>query len=336
MIEAWGQTPEGESIYRYQLRNGMGMTATILNFGAIVAELHVPVSRNTVNVVLGYSSAADYVKDTHFIGVVAGRYCNRIADACFILNDERFNLVANEGANQLHGGYGFSKRLWRCIEHSESKLVLELISKNGDQGYPGTLTAWVTYTLTEENELLFAWSARSTKDTVVSLTNHTYFNLSGAATIGDHSLQVALTHYTPIDEAGIPTGDITPVANTVFDLTSKPLLADCLTHESLKHTMGFDHNWCISAGSRTHDQAQLVAVLSDSVLNLNVYTTLPGLQCYTGNHLDGSEHFRRHQAICLESQYYPNAPNVPLFPSPILRAGDTMQHLTRFEFSQSS
>ena len=335
-MQYWTKDEQGQTLYRYSLCNRNGMKARFCNLGASLLELHVPnTQQHLIPCVLGYKDPNQFIQDQHFLGVTVGRYCNRIDDARFSLNGQTFQLTPNEGSNQLHGGAGFAKRLWTCLKHTDTQVRFGFHSPDGDQGFPGNLTVEALYELTEDNTLVFTWTAQSDADTVASLTNHAYFNLGSTQDVLSHTLQLPLSHYTPIDDQGIPTGAIAPVHDTVFDFTHTRKLQEHLTplDDALSTTKGFDHNWC-QAPNTWDTSCKTVARLTNpaKVLSLQVQSTLPGLQVYTGNHLAETGVFGTHEGICLETQFFPNSPNEPLFPSALLRAGERMTHQTRFQF----
>ncbi len=344
MPTLWGQDTKGEPVFTHTLKNNAGMEACISNYGAIIKSLRVPSPKlGLVDTVLTYPRLEQYLNDKHFLGAVCGRYCNRIANAEFNLNGQQYPILANDGGNQLHGGAdGFYKRTWTIEAATDKYITLQLVSPDGDQGFPGELIVQVSYTLLDDNSLSFSWQAHSNKDTQVSLTNHAYFNLAGFGDISNHDLRIPCKYYTPINSNGIPTGQISTVDNTALDFMRTQNLKHVLGElaPELEATAGLDHNWTHNKPVQQQDvkSLTLLAALgcSESDIKLEVYSTLPGLQCYTGNHLASSVVFGSFEGICLESQFYPDSPNQPSFPSATLRAGATMRHETRFSFSTLS
>ncbi|NIB41548.1 galactose mutarotase [Pseudomaricurvus alkylphenolicus] len=325
---------EASELRQFRLQNQQGASVCVLNFGARLTELNIPTRRyGTINTILGFDHPETYLQDAMFHGAIAGRYCNRIGDARFTLNGKVFELPANNGKHHLHGGHGFADRIWQLQEKAEHYVVLTLSSEDGDQGYPGNLSVELRYLLNDDNGLEVQWRARSDQDTIVGLTNHSYFNLAGHGDISSHQLRIAADHYTPVDAELIPTGEIAPVENTVFDLRQLHSLAPCLNGEiaALQATDGFDHNWARGRSGAMLPSAELYC--PDSELRLLVSSTLPGIQCYTGNALGKTGFHGSHEGICLETQFYPDSPNQTGFPSPVLKAGETMAHTTLFQFS---
>jgi len=341
MASFWGLDKHGNEVFTHNLKGNQGMEVCISNYGAIIKNLRIP-TRNAcaIDTVLHYPQLSQYLDDQHWIGAVCGRYCNRIQHAKFNLNGTAYALDVNENPHHLHGGEeGFSKRTWTIESTSEKHIALSLVSVHGDQGYPGKLNVTVEYRLQEndqEQQLIFIWSATSTHDTVVNLTNHAYFNLAGSGDIAEHHLRIPCQYYTPVNSDGIPLGDILPVENTALDFTQSRVLKDVI----MQHK-GLDNNWLHApdevSNSTGKNTLKHFAELAHprSGLSLNVHSTLPGLQCYTGNHLAGSKVFRNHQGICLESQFFPDSPNNTNFPSAFLQKDTLTKHETHYIFEQS-
>lgn len=317
-----------------ELKNARGDSAVVLTLGAILAELNFSSTSNgCINTILGYPHHQNYVQDTAYLGVIAGRYCNRIAHSAFTLNGHGFSLQSNEGAHQLHGGpQGFHRQHWRVVEQTPSHVTLHLQSPDGDQGYPGELSVQLTYSLGDDSCLDISWEAESDKDTVLNLTSHAYFNLAGHGDTREHWLRIPATHYTPTDALQIPTGEIRSVADSSFDLQQFVCVQDILNSDDpeIRRHGGLDHNWARGAPDKLLLSAELLC--PETGLLLQASSTLPGLQCYTGNHLGSDGSHTRHSGICLEPQYYPNSPNEPDFPQPLLRRGETMKHRIRYQF----
>lgn len=342
----FGETAEGQAVEVFTLRNAGGVEARVINYGGTIISLKTPDrSGQPGDIVLGFDSLAPYLAGTPYFGALIGRYGNRIGGARFELDGQTYQLPANDGPNHLHGGpRGFDKVVWSAEPFERAKergLVLRYTSPAGEQGYPGTLSATVTYTLTDENELVVEYQATSDQPTPVNLTQHSYFNLAGdgAGDILGHELMIAASHYTPVDSTLIPTGEIAPVAGTPFDFrTATPIGARIGgDHVQLKYGLGYDHNWVLD---RTGDGLALAArvVEPGSGRTLEIRTTEPGIQFYSGNFLDGTitgkgGHVYAHRTgFCLETQHYPDSPNQPSFPSTILRPGEEYRTRTVFTF----
>ncbi|HKS44542.1 MAG TPA: aldose epimerase family protein [Amycolatopsis sp.] len=349
--EYFGQA-DGKAVYRYTLSNARGMRVRILTYGGIVQTLDVPDRRgHTANVVLGFPTLADYVARNSpaagggvYFGALIGRYANRIAKGTFTLDGVTYHVPVNNNGNSLHGGTsGFDDRVWDARETSgpgTAGLRLSLVSPDGDQGYPGTLTATVTYTLDNQNRLSIGYRATTDKPTVVNLTNHTYWNLAGESSgdIYDQKLMLNADRYTPTDSTQIPTGALAPVQGTPFDLrTPTPIGAHIADdNEQLLTGQGYDHNWVLD---RSGDGAlSLAARATDPASGrvLSVLTTEPGIQFYSGNFLTGTlvgtggKTYRQSYGFALETQHFPDSPNHPNFPSTVLRPGQTYQQTTVF------
>lgn len=327
---------EHQELLTIDLRNSRGDKVSIMTLGGIIREWEVATgSDEPVNIILGYLHGRSYLKDTAYHGAIAGRYCNRIANSRFSIDDKSFSLSANEGKHHLHGGpNGFSRRSWNVEEQSEQHLVLSLLSPDGDQGYPGNLQVTVRYTLDNEGTLDIDWQASSDADTVVSLTSHGYFNLAGCGDTLEHHLRIPASHYTPVDDELIPSGELRNVTGTALDLQCFTRVGDILTSDDseIQACDGLDHNWAGGAPGEMRLRAELVSAKTN--LLLSVSSTLPGLQCYSGNHLQTNGIHGCHEGICLEPQYYPDSPNQPDFPSPLLRAGETMRHRIQYRVSE--
>jgi aldose 1-epimerase len=338
----FGEMPDGRKVDIYTLEEG-ALKARVMTYGARLVSLEVP-DRNgkTADVVLGYDSLEPYTKDPKtYFGAIVGRYGNRIAHGTFELDGKRYHLPINDGDNSLHGGtVGFDKVLWQGKE-IPGGVELTLVSKDGDQGYPGTLTARVRYTL-EAHALKIEYFATTDKDTVLNLTNHSYFNLAGEGQ-GDilgHVLTIPADRYTPVDSGLIPTGELAPLAGTPLDFR-KPAPIGARIHdnfEQLRLGKGYDHNFVLNGQmGALHEAAQVVDPKSGRVLT--VETTQPGVQFYSGNFLDGTAHgkhghvYNQHVALCLETQHFPDSPNHPKFPTSELKPGETYHYVTVFKFS---
>jgi aldose 1-epimerase len=348
-VSAFGKTADGRPVSRYVLSNSKGAEATLIDYGASLVSLKVP-DRNgkSVDVVLGYDDISGYEKDKAFFGASIGRYGNRIAGGQFVLNGTTYHLPKNDGPNSLHGGTaGFNKRLWTAVDRSHAGVVVvefSYTSADGEEGYPGTVKVKVTYTLpADKNELKIDYTATTDKDTVVNLTNHSYFNLSGdmSQEILKHELLLRASEFTPVDATLIPTGELRPVKGTPFDFEQSMAIGSRINQddEQLKFGKGYDHNWVLRRGSDAGVQLAAVAFEPSSGRVLEVLTTEPGVQFYSGNFLDGSAHGKGGQAynhrtgFCLETQHFPDSPNHKSFPSTVLTAGQTFRSSTIFRFS---
>ncbi len=336
----FGMTPGGEAVDLYTLRNAAGMQVSIMTYGATVTSLMAPDRDGKLgDVVLGYDSLAGYLRQSPYLGAIVGRYGNRIAGGAFELDGERYSLARNNGPNHLHGGIvGFDKVVWTAepFEHDHGVgLALTYVSPDGEEGYPGTLAAEVRYTLTVENELVVDYLATTDQATPVNLTQHSYFNLAAAGDILGHELMLAASHYTPVDSTMIPTGEIAPVAGTPFDFTEPVPIGARIAeaHEQLVRGGGYDHNYVLDSGEPA---ATVFEPYTGRLLEIR--TTEPGIQFYSGNFLDGSITgkdgivYGHRSGFCLETQHYPDSPNQPHFPSTILRPGETYESQTAFAF----
>jgi len=346
---SFGVTAEGQPVDLYLLTNGKGMSVAITNYGGTVVSLKVPDrSGNPADVVLGYDTVGDYAAGKSYFGASIGRYGNRIAHGKFKLGRETYTLPNNDGDNTLHGGIiGFNKKVWSAqVIPSDDASVLELtyLSKDGEEGFPGNLTAKVTFTLPQNrNELKIDYSATTDKDTVTNLTNHSYFNLAGEGS-GDilgHRLKLNASHYTPVDTTLIPTGQIPEVKNSPFDFLKSTVIGARINDDNQQLTFGkgYDHNWVLdrNAGSSSLEVAA-EAYEPKSGRVLEVLTTEPGVQFYTGNFLDGAhgkgnKPYAFRSGFCLETQHFPDSPNHDNFPSTVLKAGTSTHSSTVFRFS---
>ena len=338
---SWGKTPGGESVDLYTLSNAKGSEARIMNYGGVVVSLRVPDRSGAMaDVVAGFDRFEDYLKPPPYFGAIIGRYGNRIGKARFSLDGMEYVLARNDGENHLHGGLrGFDKRLWTAKPLSSQSLELTYLSRDGEEGYPGNLAATVTYTLTDANELKIEYSATTDKDTVVNLTNHSYFNLAGEGGILGHEVVIYADRFTPVDRGLIPTGQLKDVARTPFDFRTARTIGERIERndEQLIFGRGYDHNWVLNrSGSGLETAAKVTDPKSGRVME--VLTTEPGLQFYTGNFLDGTLNgkgraYTQRSAFCMETQHFPDSPNKPGFPSTVLRAGGRYQTTTVYRFS---
>ena len=344
--DSYGITQEGQEVDRYTLSNAAGMQVEIITYGGIITSMKVPNAVGGLNdVVLGYDSLSDYEKGSPYFGALIGRYGNRIADGSFTLDNQTYTLVQNDGKNHLHGGTkGFDKVVWSAdskIEDNIAILQLHYLSQDMEEGYPGNLHTEVVYTLTNDNMLEVAYKATTDKKTVVNLTQHAYFNLSGAKDILDHELRLQAPRYLPIDETLIPTGEIASVEGTPFDFTSFKTIGRDIETESLQleRGLGYDHCWVLDNPNKELQTAALLKEASSGI-QMEVRTDQPAIQFYSGNFLDGtnpmkqSDSFYNYRSgLCLETQHYPNAPNEASFPSTVLSPGEVYSTKTQFLFS---
>jgi aldose 1-epimerase len=345
--ENYGVTNEGRTVEIYTLSNAHNARVRITNYGAIVQSLYVPDRNDQLeDIVLGYDTLEEYLKDTSFFGAIVGRFGNRIAGGKFSLNGEDYQLSQNEGNNHLHGGTnGFFRKVWEAEKvHSDLGPALQLtyLSPDMEEGYPGNLTITVIYTLTDNNELRIDYTATTDKRTIINPTHHSYFNLSGDFNIPilDHELTIDADTYTPIDADFIPTGELKPVADTPMDFRNAIQIGTRINDEydQLKFAGGYDHNWVLNNFDGT---VRKVAELFDpgSGRTMEVYTDQPGLQFYSGNFLDGTIIgkggilYRHRTGLCLETQFFPNSPNEESFPSVVLNPGETYRQTTIYRFT---
>jgi aldose 1-epimerase len=331
---------DADSVFQYTLANKNGIMVKILNYGGIVTDILTPDKNgNFGNIVLGYDSLSGFLQNGNpYFGCLVGRYANRIAKAKFVLDGKAYSLAANNGPNSLHGGNkGFDKVIWAVKSVTDSSLSLSYLSKDGEEGYPGNLTADVVYSLSAENELKIEYNATTDKATPINLTNHCYFNLSAGAdsTILDHELILNASSFTPVNDQLIPTGKITEVKGTPMDFTAIKKIGKDISAVS----GGFDHNWVLN---KTPDNTDRSALLQHAASGrvMEVYTTEPGIQFYSGNFLNGTlkdtrggAKYIKHAGLCLETQHFPDSPNQPSFPNTILRSGETYRQETIYKFS---
>lgn len=345
--QPFGTLADGTAVDLYTLTNRNGVEARITNFGAGLVSLRVPDARGRMgDVVLGYDGPAGYETDTFYMGTVAGRYANRIAGGRFRLGGVEYRLAQNNGPNHLHGGLrGFNKVLWRMRElrqrRGEAAVELSYRSRDGEEGYPGNLSATVTYVLTDKNELRIEYAATTDRATVVNLTNHAYFNLAGegAGGILSHVLRINADRFTPVDETSIPTGELRPVEGTPFDFRRPTAVGSRIgqADEQLRFGRGYDHNFVLNKrGSELSLAAEVFEPSGGRVMQ--VWTTEPGVQLYTGNFLEGARGkggkvYNVREGFCLEAQHFPDSPNRAAFPSTVLRPGRRYAQTTVYKFA---
>jgi aldose 1-epimerase len=342
----FGKTPDGQDVDVFTLTNAQGIEARIITYGGILISLRVPDRAGKLDdIVLGYNDLGGYLKSTPYFGAIIGRYGNRIAKGRFTLDGKSYTLATNDGPNHLHGGIkGFDKVVWKG-ESSKSPdgvtVTFSHDSPDGDEGYPGTLKTQVTYSLNNSNELAIEYQATTDKPTIVNLTHHSYFNLAGEGKrdILDHQIMINADRYTPIDATSIPLGDLAEVEGTPFDFRKPQPIGSRINQDNsqLKNGKGYDHNFVLN---RQNDGLALAARVVEpaSGRTLEVSTTEPGIQFYSGNFLDGSitgksgQPYKERFGFCLEPQHFPDSPNHAAFPSTILKPGTEYRSRTVFAF----
>jgi aldose 1-epimerase len=344
--EAFGKNKYNETVQLFTLSNDAGMVVRIMDHGGTIVSIETPDKNGVLaDVVMAHDAAADYGDETPYFGSVIGRFANRIKEGRFRLDGVEYSLATNNGPNALHGGLrGFDKVIWESrIVEDENALRLSYISVDGEEGFPGELTTVMTYTLTEENELKIDYHAQTTQATPLNLTNHSYFNLAGhdSGDIGKHVITIRADSYLPTDATAIPYGEAASVSGTPFDFLRPHAIGERIDepNEQLQFAGGYDHNYCIN--KETADELRFAARAEDpeSGRVMEVYTTEPGVQLYTGNFLDGTVvgkggcHYVRRGGFCLETQHYPDSPNQENFPNTILRPGESFISQTIYRFS---
>lgn len=347
--EVYGKTSRGETVEQFTLTNAKGVTVKFITFGGVITEIRTPDrDGKTKSIVLGLSSLKDYEQFAQVhLGASVGRYANRIAKGRFTLNGTTYQLPINNGPNTLHGGPDtFAAKVWKAkpIKVANGAGVeLTYVSPDGENGFPGNLVAHVTYTLTDDNQLLMDYKATTDKNTVVNLTNHSYFNLAGegSGNVEKQVIEIAASRFTPTDTTSIPTGELSSVANTPMDLRKPTPIGQNLraNFQQLQFAHGYDHNWVLDNGGKSQPGFAARAYDPASGRVLEVYTTQPGLQFYTANALNGSVvgasgvAYRSTDAFALETEHFPDSPNQPGFPSTELKPGQTFHELTQLHFS---
>lgn len=351
MISSFGPLPDGRQTQLFTLENAHGIRADITNLGGIIVRLFTPDRHgNAADINLGFNDAASYFERSPYFGAIIGRYGNRIAAGKFTLDGKTYTLATNSGAPgrrcHLHGGrVGFDKVVWQAEAATIDRrpaLRLHHLSKDGEEGYPGNLDVEVIYTITDANELRIDYRATTDQPTPINLTNHAYFNLHGEGngTILDHVLQLDAAHFTPVDEGLIPTGEFSPVAGTPLDFIRPHAIGNRIDaqHEQLRFGGGYDHNFVLDSAGGTFARAATVYE-PKSGRRMEVLTTEPGVQFYSGNFLDGTllgksgRPYPQRSGFCLETQHFPDSPNQPEFPSTILRPGETYRSTTAYRFT---
>ncbi|CAA9890569.1 Aldose 1-epimerase [Candidatus Methylobacter favarea] len=343
----FGSTDGGQAIDCYTLTNDNRLEARIMTYGGILVSLRMPDRQGALSdVVLGFDSLAPYLREHPYFGALIGRYANRIARGRFLLNDMEYQLACNNGPNHLHGGVaGFDKKIWQADAETTTtgpQLTLSCKSPDGEEGYPANVEVEVGYTLTQSNELRLDYSARTDAPTIINLTSHAYFNLAGHNSVLGHRLRLIADHYLPVDETLIPTGEQAAVAGTPMDFRQMLPIGHYLKahvkSEQLQHARGgYDHNWVLI---KDHNACTLAAEVLEpsSGRRMQVYTTQPGIQFYSGNFLDGAvtgkrgQAYQKHAGLCLETQHFPDSPNHPDFPSTVLMPSEIYRHTTIYQF----
>ena len=340
--ESFGVTKCGKNINKYYISNSRGMKAGVINYGAILVDLFVPDKNGKISdVVLGYDTLEPYFENGSCFGATIGPNANRIGGASFELDGQRYQLAVNDGANNLHsdGNLGYHKKVWEAKE-GENSVTFSLFDADGSMGFPGNKKVEVTYTVTEENELKIHYKAESDRNTIINMTNHTYFNLAGhdAGKIYDHKLQLLASSYTPVVAGAIPTGEIAPVKDTPFDFLVGKKVGEEIgaDNEQLKLVLGYDHNWVIDGADGTLREFATVSEETSGRV-MKCYTDLPGVQFYAGNCIGettgkGGAVYGPRSGMCLETQFYPDTANKPQFPSAVFGPGRKYDTTTVYQF----
>lgn len=346
-VTTFGKLPDGTSIPQYTLTNNQGMTMNVIGYGGIITSLTAPDKNGKLeDVVLGYDSLEGYLARSPYFGALVGRYGNRIGKGKFSLDGKAYELAQNNDGNSLHGGpAGFDKRVWAIEEYTVDNgtaIKLTYLSKDMEEGFPGNLQAEVIYHLTDKNELKISYKATTDKKTIVNLTQHTYFNLSGntKTDILQHELMLNADKFVPVDKTLIPTGELKDVSGTPFDFKTPTVIGARIDKDDaqLKAGRGYDHCWVLNGPA---DSLKLAATLHDPATGrvMSVHTTEPGVQFYSGNFLDGSitgkfnTIYNQRYGLCLETEHFPDSPNQKNFPSVVLNPGDVYQTQTVYTFS---
>lgn len=324
----FGRMPDGTAVHAYTLRDSGGLSATVIQYGARLTTLEVPVAAGVRNVTLGFDALAPYLSDAAHLGAIAGRYANRIAGGRFVLDGREYRLSVNNGANTLHGGtVGFAHAVWQAEPEGET-LRLSHVSPDGDQGFPGRLRAEVRYQL-RGGDLVIDYEATTDAPTVVNLTSHAYFNLAGAGTVMDHEIAIAADRFLPVDAALIPVGELRAVDGTPFDLRRMSRIGALIDADDAQLRLGHGYDHCFVLADAPRPAARLEA----EGIVMEVLTTEPAVQFYSGNFLSGQP-FAWRTGLCLETQHFPDSPNHPSFPSTVLRPGETYLSRTIYRFGR--
>jgi aldose 1-epimerase len=341
----FGNMPDGTIVEQFCLTNSHNVSVEILTLGGIIRRLLIPKGKNEhTDIVLGFDTVNDYLSDDSYLGALVGRYANRINKGKFSLAGIDYQTNINQGDNCLHGGsQGFNSKVWQSTVLSSGdnpSIMLQLSSPNDDQGFPGAISVKVIYTLTEHNRLKIEYFATADQTTLFNPTNHSYFNLSGhdSGSVKSHQIQILASHYTPKNEHGIPTGEIADVDKTPFDLRSLTTISQSLTsdHQQIEYANGLDHNLCLDSYASQSKAATFAGKAVAHDINLNIYTNMPGIQIFTANHFAHKKGkngalYQAHQGVCFETQFYPDTPNQPNFPSATLEAGKEFYSVTEYE-----
>jgi aldose 1-epimerase len=346
---SFGKMPDGELVKQFCLTNSHNVSVEILNLGGIIRRWLIPKDKdkhNHTDIVLGFDTVDDYLSDDSYLGALIGRYSNRISKGKFNLKGIDYQTDINLGDNCLHGGNnGFNSKVWKSTVLSSGdnpSIMLQLSSPNDDQGFPGTLSVKVIYTLTEQNSLKIEYFATTDQITLYNPTNHSYFNLSGhnSGSVKAHEVQILASYYTPTDKNAIPTGEIAKVDDTPFDLRSMTAISQPLSsdHQQIEYGNGLDHNLCLDSYIPHSKVATYVgkAVAIDTAINLKIYTSMPGMQVFTANHFvnkkgKNNTDYQAQQGVCFETQFYPDTPNQPYFPSATLEKNENFYAITVYE-----
>lgn len=330
---------DGKQVGLFTLKNQNGMYADITNYGAKIVTLFAPDKDGKLaDVVLGFETLDEWIEKETYFNTIVGRFANRIKDGKFTLDGKQYQLAINNGTNHLHGGnIGFNQKVWDVLEVSETSLKLQYISADGEENYPGTLTTVVTYAITEDNALSIHYEATTDKPTIAGFTNHAYFNLKGAGEgdIRDHVLQLNADFYTEIDDTQSPTGEIKSVTGTPMDYRNAQAIGERIDDPFFAIGRGLDNNWIINKAQQ--GDCALAGSVSAANRTMEVYTTLPGIQVYTGNWVEQNvgkygKKYDVQYAVCMEAQGFPNSPNLPFFPSPVLRPGNKYDEWCIYKF----
>lgn len=342
-VEAFDTVVNGKPISLFTLENKNGIKAQFTNYGARIVSLYTPDRSGELDdIVLGFDNIESYLNDPMYLGCIVGRYANRIEDATFVLDGESYNLYKNEGDNTLHGGKsGLDKKIWD-FKVDSNQVTFSYLSPDGEEGYPGNLKITKSFTLNDDNTLKITYTATTDKPTVVNLSNHSYYNLKGEGdtTILDHYFIINADHFTPVDNEWIPTGEIATVEGTPFDFRDGKQIGQDLNKENqqLKNGLGYDHNWVLN--KPVPDSLTFAAKLWEESTGryIEIYTTEPGFQFYSGNFMDGSvsgksgEPYVYRGALIFETQHFPDSPNNPEFPSTVLQPGEEYNHVAIYKF----
>lgn len=344
---AFEKNVNGKEVKLYHLSNKNGMEMTVSNFGARVVELFAPDKNgNFEDVVLGYDNLDEYINTPGgYYGAPIGRYGNRIADAKFTLDGQTYQLEANNGPNNLHGWPGgYHDRVWEVLEATNQMLAMKYVSPDGEAGFPGELTVYMNYYLTDDNEFKITYKATTDKPTIVNLTHHSFFNLNGQGegNVRNHMLELNADKFTPVNDVLIPLGELKPVEGTPFDFKEPHLIGERIDadNEQIKKGGGYDHNWVINREEGNTETIKIASVwVPENGRKMEVFTDQPGVQVYTGNFMNGKgaakegKVYEKQGAICLETQHFPDSPNQASYPSVTLRPGETYNHECIYKFS---